>query len=471
MYTDNNLFNPQWTQGRLESIAPVVSIVSIISVWILSLGGLFLVVLPIIRFVINAIVVSAPRLCERVDEAHKASLGFDKNNILGSGLTLFLKIVPNFKALSDFERGIQDPKTFFLKGIPMFCTYTFIGTFVHYGYFSKFGQKFSQMTLGAIDMILDNVDPQAAIEALPTLYAKPKFNSEDSSNPKDKAMYSISKALYARMSSEYSNLTKEARVSLARQIDNKIGSLINEEPFPKYTGEDKYEFKPEVKITGYIEGSKDTAEKYNEKTFTHVFHKYIPVSAFDLGIPDDTSQHEIDITVRVVEHSEKNTNPSVNATAMVTGYAYKDGKSNQIILGSKTAAMVGFTVGRSFTTGTITPIKLQVKSASSIVPASKSKLPAGDFDVPYGDAVKNYSINVSGARPRDYSLKIKILPKDQADAKAATASLPGFSDATSDNPVWRSTGSSEGGNKPAGNGNGNGNGGGSGDKILRPTRP
>lgn len=468
MYTDNNLLNPQWTQGRLESIAPVVSIVSMISVWIISLGGLFLVVLPIIRFVINAIVVSAPRLCEKVDEAHKASLGFDKNNILGSGLTLFLKIVPNFKALSDFERGIQDPKTFFLKGIPMFCTYTFIGTFVHYGYFSKFGQKFSQMTLGAIDMILDNVDPQAAIEALPTLYATPKFNSEDSSNPKDKAMYSISKALYARMSSEYSNLTKEARVSLARQIDNKIGSLINEEPFPKYTGEDKYEFKPEVKITGYIEGSKDTAEKYNEKTFTHVFHKYIPVSSFDLGIPDDTSQHEIDITVRVVEHSEKNTNPSVNATAMITGYAYKDESSNQLILGTKTATMVWFTQGEDFT---IVKNKLRAKSASVLIPVAKSKLPAGTFEVPYGTDVKNYSINVSGARPTGYSLKINILPKEQANAKAATASLAGFSDATSDNPVWKATGSSEGDNKPAGNGNGNGNGGGSGDKILRPTRP
>ena len=468
MYTDNNLFNPQWTQGRLESIAPVVSIVSMISVWIISLGGLFLVVLPIIRFVINAIVVSAPRLCEKVDEAHKASLGFDKNNILGSGLTLFLKIVPNFKALSDFERGIQDPKTFFLKGIPMFCTYTFIGTFVHYGYFSKFGQKFSQMTLGAIDMILDNVDPQAAIEALPTLYAKPKFNSEDSSNPKDKAMYSISKALYARMSSEYSNLTKEARVSLARQIDNKIGSLINEEPFPKYTGEDKYEFKPEVKITGYIEGSKDTAEKYNEKTFTHVFHKYIPVSAFDLGIPDDTSQHEIDITVRVVEHSEKNTNPSVNATAMITGYAYRDASSNQLILGTKTATMVGFTQGVAFT---IVKNKLSAKSASVLIPVAKSKLPADTFEVPYGTDVKNYSINVSGARPTGYSLKINILPKEQANAKAATASLAGFSDATSDNPVWKATGSSKGNNKPEGNGNGNGNGGGSGDRILRPTRP
>lgn len=467
MYTDNNLFNPQWTQGRLESIAPVVSIVSMISVWIISLGGLFLVVLPIIRFVINAIVVSAPRLCEKVDEAHKASLGFDKNNILGSGLTLFLKIVPNFKALSDFERGIQDPKTFFLKGIPMFCTYTFIGTFVHYGYFSKFGQKFSQMTLGAIDMILDNVDPQAAVEALPTLYAKPKFNSEDSSNPKDKAMYTISKALYARMSSEYSNLTKEARVSLARQIDNKIGSLINEEPFPKYTGEDKYEFKPEVKITGYIEGSKDTAEKYNEKTFTHVFHKYIPVSAFDLGIPDDTSQHEIDITVRVVEHSEKNTNPSVNATAMITGYAYKDASSNQLILGTKTATMVGFTQGADFT---IVNNKLRAKSASVLIPVAKSKLPARTFEVPYGTDVKNYSINVSGARPTGYSLKINILPKEQANAKAATASLAGFSDATSDNPVWKATGSSESGKPPAGNGNGNG-GLGSGDRILRPTRP
>lgn len=465
MYTDNNLFNPKWTQGRLESIAPVVSIVSMISVWIISLGGLFLVVLPIIRFVINAIVVSAPRLCENIDEAHKASLGFDKNNILGSGLTLFLKIVPNFKALSDFERGIQDPKTFFLKGIPMFCTYTFIGTFVHYGYFSKFGQKFSQMTLGAIDMILDNVDPQAAIEALPTLYAKPKFNSEDSSNPKDKAMYSISKALYARMSSEYSNLTKEARVSLARQIDNKIGSLINEEPFPKYTGEDKYEFKPEVKITGYIEGSKDTAEKYNEKTFTHVFHKYIPVSAFDLGIPDDTSQHEIDITVRVVEHSEKNTNPSVNATAMITGYAYKDASSNQLILGTKTATMVGFTQGVDFT---IVKNKLRAKSASVLIPVAKSKLPAGTFEIPYGTDVKNYSINVSGARPTGYSLKINILPKEQANAKAATASLAGFSDATSDNPVWKATGSSEGGTTKTVNGNGDG--GGSGDKILRPTR-
>lgn len=469
MYTDNNLFNPQWTQGRLESIAPVVSIVSMISVWIISLGGLFLVVLPIIRFVINAIVVSAPRLCEKVDEAHKASLGFDKNNILGSGLTLFLKIVPNFKALSDFERGIQDPKTFFLKGIPMFCTYTFIGTFVHYGYFSKFGQKFSQMTLGAIDMILDNVDPQAAIEALPTLYAKPKFNSEDSSNPKDKAMYSISKALYARMSSEYSNLTKEARVSLARQIDNKIGSLINEEPFPKYTGEDKYEFKPEVKITGYIEGSKDTAEKYNEKTFTHVFHKYIPVSSFDLGIPDDTSQHEIDITVRVVEHAEGKSNPSVPDYAEIKGYAYVEGKD--LILTKGTLELINIVGQGSVKIG---------KANFSIAGADKLHLtsgvmPNGDVKIPKGSMGELMNLKVTGAKPAGYNVTINVSnganAKMQAESKTPVAKLPGFSDAKPGNAVWKATGSGDGGTPPARNGSGNGGGGRREDNILRPERP
>lgn len=438
MYTDNNLFNPQWTTGRLESIAPIVSVVSMVAVWIISLGGLFLVILPIIRFVINAIVVSAPRLCEKVDEAHKASLNFDKNNVLGSALTLFLKIVPNFKALSDFERGIQDPKTFFLKGIPMFCTYTFIGTFVHYGYFSKFGQKFSQMALGAIDLVLDNVDPAAAIDALPTFYAKPNFNTEDSTNPKDKAMYAISKALYARMSSKYSNLTKEARVSLARQIDTKVGSLINEEPFGKYTSEDKFEFKPEVKITEYIEGSKDTKEKFNEKTFTHVFHKYIPVSAFDLGIPDDTSQHEIDITVRVVEHAEGKSNPSVPDYAEIKGYAYVEGKD--LILTQGTLELINIAGQGSVKIG---------KANFSIAGADKLHLtsgtmPNGDIKIPKGSMGELMNLKVTGAKPAGYNVTINVSnganAKTQAESKTPVAKLPGFSDAKPGNAVWKATG-------------------------------
>ena len=294
------MFNTNWTVGSLEAIDWLVGPVGAIALFVISAGGFFMVVLPLIRNVINGIVCVAPGLCERIDEAHRTKLdmgllkkeGNQISNGIGALTTGFLALWPNFIALSDFNDGIKDPKTFMIKAIPMMCVYVFIGVFIFKGYPAKFADKFSQAATQVIDLALNNTDPAALVEMIPTDWARPDFATENATDELGKNTNEFAAAMYKSFTGRYNEMTPENRTALSHQIEQYCNGMLSQ--ILDYSDSKKYKMSVEVRTMSYEpemnQKSVWPSPAHDEKEHIYIFQNKLQIEEmFDIGIPGGVS--------------------------------------------------------------------------------------------------------------------------------------------------------------------------------------
>ena len=338
MYENNYLFNSEWTQGSLSAISPFVYWLGTICMIIISLGGFFMVIMPIIRNVINGIVCVAPNLCERIKEAHETKLGLNKEAggnqiqmIVGSGLTVLLSLCPNFIALSDFDKGIQDPGSYMLKALPLMCIYVFIGVFIFYGYPSKFAEKFSDGAIYFIDMVLNNVDPEAIIEKIPTMLARPDFATNNATDLFGKNVNKVSKALQQSLVTKYNAMSGDNRTSVSREVEAYVDSMLAQiEDKSNATG---YTMSVNVRTTDYPPNIPDDVVfpngSYDESEHMFVYHIKDLVSNFSIDVPGGVEGDYFLITLKFYEKSDDSTTlMNVQHTLTIKDSEVKGGQSS-----------------------------------------------------------------------------------------------------------------------------------------------
>lgn len=298
MFADNNLFNPAWTTGSLSAIAPIVQVVGFCAMCLISIGGFFMVILPLMRNVVNGIVVVAPNLCDKIDEAHRNKIGLKQSEggnqvqmIIGSLSMLVLSFFPNFKALSDFDQGIQDPKSYMMRAIPMMCVYIFIGVFIFQGYPARFAEKFSSAATSLIDMALNNVDPVAWIEKIPTNIARPDFSTGNATDTMGKNTNTLSKSIYSAFTSKYSDMSKDNRIALSHEIEGWANGKLGE--ITTHSESSKYKLTVETRVMDYDPQLNEKAVwpsgAYDDAEHIYIYQVKAPVTGtFNVGVPGGT---------------------------------------------------------------------------------------------------------------------------------------------------------------------------------------
>lgn len=331
MYLDNNLFNPAWTTGSLSAVAPIVHVIGIFAMWVISIGGFFMVILPIIRNVINGIYVVAAPLCDKIDEAHKTKFvtkeywkgqvggGNELAATVGGITTVLLGLVPNFKALSDFESGIIDPKTWFIKAIPKMCIYVCIGVLIFYGYPSRIADKYSTAVTATIDVALNNIDPKAIIDRAEELktFTGGDFASAEATDTLGKNTYALSKGIYGTMKSTYSDMSKDNLVSSSRKIEQWAESRLNE--ISDRAGSAKYKMQFDTMITQYQPETNKKAPwpsyAYDQDKHYYVYQTVAPMSTFGVDVPGGVDGHYLKVNLKFVELGASNGVTSVEGVA------------------------------------------------------------------------------------------------------------------------------------------------------------
>lgn len=333
MYLDNNLFNPAWTTGSLSAVAPIVHVIGIFAMWVISIGGFFMVILPIIRNVINGIYVVAAPLCDKIDEAHKTKFvtkeywkgqvggGNELAATVGGITTVLLGLVPNFKALSDFESGIVDPKTWFIKAIPKMCIYVCIGVLIFYGYPSRIADKYSTAVTATIDVALNNIDPKAIIDRAEEFkaFTGGDFASSEATDTLGKNTYALSKGIYGTMKSTYSDMSKDNLVSSSRKIEQWAEARLNE--ISDRAGSAKYKMQFDAMITQY---QPETNKKspwpsfaYDQDKHYYVYQTVAPMSTFGVDVPGGVDGHYLKVNLKFVELGASNGVTSVDGVATI----------------------------------------------------------------------------------------------------------------------------------------------------------
>lgn len=361
MYGDNNLFNPQWTTGSLSAIAPIVQVVGFICMSLISIGGFFMVVLPLMRNVVNGIVCVAPNLCEKIHTAHMQKLGIDqfKNNaggnqivmVMGSITTIIFSCFPDFIAMSDFEDGIRDPKSYMIRGIPIMCVSMFIGVFIFYGYPAKIGEKVADASTSVIDMLLNNVDPKAWIEKIPTNLARPDLSTDKATDNLGKNTNTVAKSIYSAFTSKYSAMSKDNRIELSHAIEGWVNNTLSQ--ISEYSDSAKYKLSVETRIMSYNPQLNDKAvwptPAHDTKDNIFIFQVKAPVSdTFDVGVPGGTVGDYFMINLKFFELADKEPESAtvdVNVTAaasdLIGSSTNKKGESSWTLPKGMTASKGG----------------------------------------------------------------------------------------------------------------------------------
>jgi hypothetical protein len=316
MFGDNNLFNPEWTTGNLSAIGPIVQVVGFAAMCLISIGGFFMVILPLMRNVVNGIVVVAPNLCDKIDQAHRNKIGLQSSEggnqiqmVIGSLGMILLSFFPNFKAMSDFEDGIRDPKSFMIKALPMMCIYIFIGVFVFYGYPAKVAEKFSGAATGVIDMALNNVDPVAWVEKIPTKLAKADLSTNNATDAQGKNVNTLSKSMYSALTSKYSAMSKENRIAVSHEIEEFAYEWLGD--IESYSSSPNFKMTVETRVMSYEPTLSSTISGWDDPDIDnanhiHIFQHKLPVSErFNIGVPGGVEGDHAMMVIKFFELSEK----------------------------------------------------------------------------------------------------------------------------------------------------------------------
>lgn len=364
------LFDPRWTQGSLEVLGPITNVLGTIACFILSLGGFFMVILPITRYVINGIVCVAPGLCDRIAEAHDSQLGFKQakanNQVIaaaGSLLTLILSFVPNFKVISDFNEGIQDPKTLMMKGLPMMCIYVFIGVFIYQGYHAVIAKKASQVATSVIDMALNNVDPDVWVDKLTNKLARPNFSTDDAQDTFSKNVNALSKEIWTTVNSKYSDTTSENKQSYAPQIEQLANNILAQ--IMEHSDSTNFELSCDVRIYDFMPQTNANAAfpAYDHDTDNDIYiYQYVTTvsETMDIGTVGGTDGDYLYIGLRFREVPETAGDASnIQNVATLASNDFKSGDGNTC---TWTAPSDGFVVSSTVKINGISSTNITTKT-------------------------------------------------------------------------------------------------------------
>lgn len=290
--TENNLFNPEYTSGDLSKIAPLVRIGQAVSVCIISIIGFSIVISTVLKQALHGLYATNPQLWDRVDEVHRMKIaeslgkikggGNEITNLLGFLQSFIFSLLPNVKAVTEFDGDTVDPKTFFTKSLPVACLYMFIGVFIFYGYTTKFGEKVSQFGTEVLDNFFLRVDPIAWAQKIPGKIARANFSTDGSQLEFDQHVNKVARKAYQTVQTALPDITKEKQPAVALEVEQWVIDCMSAEPADKCDSAG-YDMSYNA---GVSSAEPDLSRVHNTvskdgHTFTYAYAT--PLSSFDTG--------------------------------------------------------------------------------------------------------------------------------------------------------------------------------------------
>lgn len=324
---NGDLFNVEWTTGNLSMpvVETIAKYLGIFAAAVISIVGFGIVWATILKNAMHGLYAVAPKFWDRVDEVKKAGLRDAGNKIsggnnevmklLGSVTGVLLSLLPNVKAMTDFDGEVLDAKAYFMKAIPLMCVNIFVGVFIFFGYPSQVAQKCSEFGTGLFDVVLTNVDPSAWVQSLPDKLAVLKFSTDGSMNEVDKHINKIAKKVTNAYIGAVDDMTKEKRLDVALQLEAWVSSNIND--CAEYCNSDKYNMSVTAAVykTG---GEPDISRVHNQvndgiATFAYVSQ----VQEYDSGTAMDVSNWYIRYDLKFTPKASKGDSSSADVTMSV----------------------------------------------------------------------------------------------------------------------------------------------------------
>lgn len=280
-------------KGALSSISWLTNQIDKYFTMAISLTAFFIISGALLKNVCAGAYVSNHKFWDKVAEAHEktealtlAGIGqyFSGKQFLntqaGSLKDAVLGIIPNIKALTDFDDADIEPKTYFIKAIPQMLACVIIGVFIYNGYYRDTAAVVGDFGSEILNRVFSSVDPATFVDKITETTKTPDNIYANDSTLQGKDCYEISRTLYKVLLSNSTELSSESqKESLMRDAEHVAYTLTNNSKWQStfYSESRKYDFSvSNLKITlvnkvpsGYS-GSFDQpyVEKVDPKTDT-----------------------------------------------------------------------------------------------------------------------------------------------------------------------------------------------------------
>lgn len=309
-----DIMNHDRFQGAVDTIEFITTRIDFWFTAIISAVSFFIISAALLKNACAGAYVANQKFWNNVSDAHEAMDAsklagvFQKGGMqnfmssLGSGgiKNFLLCLVPNIKALTDFDDTDLEPKAYFVKAIPQMLACIIIGVFIYNGYYRDTASTVGSFGSEICNRLFASVDPVTFVDKITQTTSVPESIYANDPSLQGKAIYKISQEIYKTFLSESKNLTDmESKTSLMRDSEKKAYDLTNETKMKDLFFSDgrKYDFSvSNIQVTAVPDSSTysklnanasvelidtKTQSKYSVKKYTNAPNtstQYVPKS-------------------------------------------------------------------------------------------------------------------------------------------------------------------------------------------------
>ena len=241
-----NLFDPKWTEGNLYKIQGIVNVLASVSVWVLSVVGFGIVIFSILKNAMSGLYVVNPTFWDKVSDIKNQAVANTSgvindaaNKVTGNGsymaqklgglFTFLLNLIPNVRALTDFDDGAPvDKKQYFMRSLPLLVFQIFIGMFIFFGYPSKIADWIGEGARYAMDACLNNIDPVETIQGISDSITVYNLATDGSPLAFDKTVNKATVEMLKTVQTKYRDMKKDPTQETAYYLESFLQKALAE---------------------------------------------------------------------------------------------------------------------------------------------------------------------------------------------------------------------------------------------------
>ena len=234
--TSQNLFDKAWTEGNLYEIQPVVNVLGTFACWVISIVGFGIVIFSILKNAFSGLYVVNPAFWDKVSDVKAQAVTGAQKTIgdatkggnaavqkLGGLFVFLLGLIPNVKALTDFEdEAPVDKKQYFMRSIPLLVAQIFIGMLIVQGWPAKLANWIGTGATYAIGAVINNVDPVQVVLNLSDAFITFNLRTDGSLDPREQTINKMAADMTKTVQTRYDDMHKDSVQQTANYIEEKL---------------------------------------------------------------------------------------------------------------------------------------------------------------------------------------------------------------------------------------------------------
>lgn len=230
-----DLFSSEWTEGNLYQIQPFVNVLGTFSCWVISIVGFGIVIFSILKNALSGLYVVNPSFWDKVDQVKTQAVqgvgstvqqytgGNAFSQKLGGIVVFLLNLIPNVRALTDFDDGAPvDKKQYFTKSLILLVAQVFIGMMIFFGYPSKIANWIGSGGTYVMAAVINNVDPVEVVNKVSDSFVTYSLSTDGSQDALEQNVNSMTLDMVRAIGTRYSDMSKNNVQDIALLIESKL---------------------------------------------------------------------------------------------------------------------------------------------------------------------------------------------------------------------------------------------------------